>query len=119
MSIIDDIKNLVENDTAERRKFVLLIRAATDFIEDQEETQAHATRDAALTVAETWYNTNIRPSLTWANTQPLQTQIMNIFNDFDTVAALLTTETDRARLVIIRQKLENIKDKIRQVKAQL
>jgi len=119
MTIVDDLITDLQNSDASKRKFVNIVRLATEFLENEERIAAQAIRDAAIAAANTWWNDIIKPTLVWRNSQTLIIQRENIIIDYNNVKPLLDTETDKARLFVIREKLEQANEKFKQIKAAL
>ena len=112
MTIIDDIKTLIQNDVVERRKFVNLIRAATSFIEKEESDASIALDTTNRATALTWYNATILPQLT--SNVTTRTQALTNYN---LIKASIPVETDQYRRSILAAKLLESEDKFKQVKA--
>lgn len=109
---LTQIKNWLENNIDQVKTFI----RNHDLLEQQ---NAQVKFDADKAVAQNWFTTTIRPTLTWNNTQTLDIQRVNILNDYNTVKNLLTTETDRFRLIVIREILEQANNRFKQIKRAL
>ena len=83
-------------------------------IKDGQVIQDKFNTDKAIAI--TWFDTNILPTLTWNNTQPLDIQRVNILVDFRTLENLLTTETDRFRLLIIKEQKDIVENTFIRIK---
>ena len=91
-------------------------QAITDF--QDKDSQAESTQQQAdLATAQTWYDTTIEPTLTWRNTQTDRQQLQNTFSDRDTLEATVTA--DRFRQTILRNEIEKLTTRIRQIKSRL
>lgn len=73
-------------------------------------------QQADLALAQAWYNTTIKPTLTWSNTQRDRKQLENTLNDRDTLESIVTT---RIRKYILRNEIEKLTQRIRQIKSRL
>ena len=75
-----------------------------------------AQRQADLATAQAWFDTTIRPTLTWRSSQSLTQQFRNSLTDRETLEALRET---RIRMFVIGKEIETITNRIRTIKAAL
>jgi len=70
---------------------------------------------ADLAIAQIWYDTTIKPTLTWNNTQTVRQQFNNTLADRVTLEAIVPT--NRSRQKILGDEIKNHTQRIRQIKA--
>jgi len=119
MTIVDDLITDLQGSDDSKRKFVNIVRLATQFLENEEGLALQAQRVIDMGIANDWWNNTIQPTLAWNNTQPLIDQRANILIDYNNVKLLLDTETDRFRRFVINEKLKLAEQKFIQIKASL
>ena len=119
MTIVDDIITDLQSSDASKRKWVNIIRQTDLFVENEENIAAAAQRAIDLGIANDWWDSTIKPTLVWNNTQSLIDQRATIIIDYNNVKLLLDTETDLFRLFVINQKLKQAEQKFIQIKASL
>lgn len=101
-----DIADIITASTREQKEaMAVLVRQAESFKADTDSTTAQAAHDAAVVVAQSWYDTVILPTLLWVNTDTLELQRENNLLDRATLQGLLGTETDEFRIIILRNEL--------------
>lgn len=93
------------------------MNTAIEAFKDKDAQAQRQQAQADLAVAQTWYNTTIKPTLTWRNTQSIRRQFENTLNDRDALEALV--EPDRVRQQIIRNEIEKLSERIRRIKERM
>jgi len=115
----DIIDAIMGGTQAEKIAFAELIVQAQAFLDKRDSDAAAAQRAIDLGIVNDWWDATIKPTLVWNNSQSLIDQRVNILIDYNNVKLLLDTETDKFRLFVIREKLEQANEKFKQIKAAL
>lgn len=110
-----DLADIIDASTrAQKEPLAEQVVQAQGFLDNTNQTNAQAQLVIDLGIAQTWFDDNIRPTLTWDNGQSIAIQFTNTIADEVTINAL--TETDPFRISIIRAELIVITARIRSLK---
>lgn len=113
-----DIADIITSSTrVQKEALAVLVRQADSFKLDTDKTAADAQRVIDVGIAQTWYDVNIVPTLTWNNGQALSLQFTNSLDDRRTLELL--TEKDAFRKKIISDNINAITARIKTIKVGL
>ena len=92
------------------------MHTAIQLFQQQDQADALAQHNADIATAQQWFDVGIKQMLQWDTTQPLRLQFTNSLTDRTVLEAIRETTI---RMLIIKQEIQNITQRIRTIKAGL